>query len=97
MTFDLLEAVLPTEGRFCILGIGKYTDQRFANTREEADEIIEELSASKVNVYYGCAKYGPLENRKHENVVAIRALWVDIDCGPTKGVPNSKGKNRRLP
>jgi len=92
MTFDLLEAVLPTEGRFCILGIGKYTDQRFANTREEADEIIEELSASKVNVYYGCAKYGPLENRKHENVVAIRALWVDIDCGPTKGVPNSKGK-----
>jgi hypothetical protein len=91
MSFDLLEAVLPTEGRYCIVGIGKYTDQRFAETREEADEIIEEFKASNVNVFFACSKFGPLNNRTHENVAAIRALWIDLDCGPTKGVPNDKG------
>lgn len=92
MSFDLLDTVLPAEGRYCVVGIGKYVDQRLADTREEANEIIEEFKANSVNVYFGCAKYGPLNNRTHENVAFIRALWMDIDCGPTKGVPNSKGK-----
>ena len=72
--FDLLDTVLPTEGRYCIVGIGKYADQRFADTREEADEIIEEFKRSQVNVYFGCAKVGPLNNRTHENIAFIRAL-----------------------
>ena len=92
MSFDLLDTVLPTEGRYCIVGIGKYTDQRFADTREEAQALIEEFKGRKVNVFFGCAKFGPQENRTHDNVTHIRALWLDIDCGPTKGVPNDKGK-----
>lgn len=92
MSFDLLNTVLPPEGRYCVIGIGKYVDQRFADTREEAEEIIQEFNGSNVNVYFGCAKVGPLNDRTHENITAIRALWLDIDCGPTKGVPNSKGK-----
>jgi len=92
MSFDLLDTVLPTEGRYCIVGIGKYTDQRFADTREEANALIEEFKGKRVNVFFGCAKFGPQENRTHDNVAHIRALWLDIDCGPTKGVPNDKGK-----
>lgn len=92
MSFDLLDAVLPDEGRYCIVGIGSYVDQRFAQTREQAEEIIQEFIGQNVNVYFGCSKFGPAEDRTHNNVVAIRALWLDIDCGPTKGVPNEKGK-----
>lgn len=91
-TFDLLDAVLPTEGRYCIVGIGKYVDQRFANTREEAETLIQEFNTKQVNVYFGCAKFGTADDRTHDNVAFVQALWLDIDCGPTKGVPNSKGK-----
>ena len=92
MSFDLLDTVLPSDGRYCVVGIGNYVDQRFAETREQAEEIIQEFIGSNVNVYFGCSKFGQLNDRTHDNVVAIRALWLDIDCGPTKGVPNEKGK-----
>jgi len=90
--FDLLNTVLPTEGRYCIIGIGKYPDQRFADTREEAEELIQEFVGKKWETYFGCAKFGPQDNRTQDNALYFRALWMDIDCGPTKGVPNDKGK-----
>lgn len=91
MSFDLLDTVLPTEGRYCIIGIGRYPDQRFAETKAEANEFIQEFVDSQVDAYFGCAKFGPLNNRTQENALYFKALWMDIDCGPTKGVPNSKG------
>lgn len=92
MSFDLLDIVLPAEGRYCVIGIGRYPDQRFANTREEAEEIVQEFVNSKIDAYYGCAKFGDLNNRTHENALYFRSLWLDIDCGPKKAVPNEKGK-----
>ena len=89
--FDLLDAVLPVEGRYCVMGIGRYPDQRFVDTREEAAEVFAEHVANGIDAYFGCAKYGPLNRRNHDNVTHIRALWVDIDCGATKGVPDDKG------
>ena len=90
--FDLLDTVLATEGRYCIVGIKKYTDQRFADTREEAEELIQEFVSKKWETYFACAKFGALNDRTHENALYFRSLWMDIDCGPTKGVPNDKGK-----
>lgn len=92
MTFDLLNTVLPTEGRYCVLGIGRYADQRFVDTREEVDEIAQEFVDGKKDVYFGCAKFGELNNRTHANAKYFRAIWLDIDCGPTKAVPDEKGK-----
>jgi uncharacterized protein (DUF927 family) len=89
--FDLLDAVLPTEGRYCVIGVGKYADQTFWDTREEVDAQVAKLVASKFDAYFGCAKFGALNNRTHANAKHFRALWIDIDCGPTKGVPNEKG------
>jgi uncharacterized protein (DUF927 family) len=90
-SFDLLDTVLPTEGRYCVLGIGRYPDQHFVDTREEVNEIAKKFVRGKVDAYFGCAKYGPLNNRTHENATYFRALWMDIDCGPAKGVPDEKG------
>jgi len=90
-TFDLLDAVLPAAGRYCVLGIGKYVDQQFADTKEEADELVERFVKRKVDVYFGCAKFGPLNNRTHDNATYFRALWMDIDCGIAKAEPDEKG------
>jgi hypothetical protein len=90
-TFDLLDAVLPAEGRYCVLGLGRYSDQKFYDTRAEVDEQAKALVGEKFDVYFGCAKYGLLNNRTHKNATYFRALWMDIDCGPTKAVPDDKG------
>ena len=37
-SFDLLDTVLPPEGRYCVMGIGKYPDQNFVDTKEEVEE-----------------------------------------------------------
>ena len=89
--FDLLDTVLPTDGRYCVLGLGRYPDQKFFDTREEVEAQAKTLVANKFDVYFGCAKYGPLNKRTADNAMHFRALWMDIDCGPTKGVPNDKG------
>tara|TARA_R110000787_G_scaffold36714_3_gene93532 strand:- start:6087 stop:8930 length:2844 start_codon:yes stop_codon:yes gene_type:complete len=87
--FDLLSAVQPEEGRFCIVGIrnGDVT-QKFADTREQADDLIEKFKARELDVYFGVAKYGAEKNRKKGNVVALKSLWVDLDCG--EGKPYAK-------
>jgi len=90
-SFDLLNTVLPPEGRYCVMGIGKYPDQNFVDTKEEVEELAQRFVSRKIDVFFGCAKYGSLDNRTHENAKYFRALWMDIDCGPTKGVPDKKG------
>ena len=73
------------------MGIGRYPDQHFVDTKEEVEELAQRFVKRKIDVFFGCAKYGPLDNRTHANAKYFRALWMDIDCGPTKGVPDEKG------
>lgn len=89
--FDLLQTVLPPEGRYCVLGLGRYPDQNLVDNRDEVEEHVRRLVKGKADVYFGCAKYGALNNRKTENALYFRALWIDIDCGPTKAVPDEHG------
>jgi len=84
MPFDLLDAVLPAEGRYCVVGVGDYVAQSFVDSRDEVTAKAEKLVRRRMNVYFGCAKYGPEENRTHDNAHFFRALWLDLDCGPTK-------------
>jgi hypothetical protein len=84
MSFDLLDAVLPAEGRFCVVGISQYTDQRIVDTREELDKIAEKFVYQNKNVFFACAKFGEQDNRTKDNVSGIRSLWLDLDCGAAK-------------
>ena len=90
--FDLLDAVLPAEGRYCVFGLGKFPDQRFCDTRAEVDAIAQEFIKNKANAFYGCAKYGEQNNRTHANAKYFRALWIDVDCGEAKA---DEGKGYR--
>ena len=65
MAFDLLDAVLAPEGRYCIFGADSFPDQRFVDTREEAERIIQEFVNKQVDAFFGCAKFGPEIGRAH--------------------------------
>jgi hypothetical protein len=84
---DLLELVQPASGWFAIVGIGKSGDvkQKLVATREEADELIEWYGSQNRNVFFGVAKFATGSSRTKDNVSALRAFWVDVDCGPGKG------------
>lgn len=84
--FDLLLAVQPEDGWFAVVGIkaGSATRQTMLATREEVDREVAKLVSAGYNVFFGVAKYATDESRKKDNVLALRSLWVDIDCGEGK-------------
>lgn len=88
--FDLLNAVQPSEGWYAIVGIngGSNVRQVFVETRAEADDVVSELLASRMNVFFGVAKFNDDSGRTKANVRAIKSLWMDIDCGPNKALVN---------
>lgn len=89
--YDLLDAVQPANGWFAIVGIkDANVRQELVETREEADEVIEQFVAQKRNVFFGVAKYAGPDGRKKDNVQALRSFWLDIDCGESKAVINEK-------
>lgn len=89
--FDLLRAVQPEEGWFALVGIGdKGVRQFLVETRGEADALIDKLAAEEQNVFFGVAKFVDGESRKKSNVRTLKAMWVDIDCGPDKAKKNPK-------
>jgi hypothetical protein len=91
--FDLISAVQPEDGWFVILGLdGNTRKQEIVATREEADEIIERFSNHDYNVFFGVAKFKTDESRKKDNVQALKAFWLDLDCGPDKAEVNPRTK-----
>lgn len=88
-TFDLLDAVLPPDGWFAVVGIkGKSIKQELVETREEVDTFAERFVKEKRNVFFGCAKYATGANRKQSNVLGLKSFWMDIDCGEGKELVN---------
>lgn len=83
--FDLLTAVQPEQGWYAVVGIkGDRRQQELVETREEFDVWVKRFQKREWNVFYGVAKYRDDSSRTKDNVLALKALWVDIDCGPGK-------------
>lgn len=89
--FDLISTVQPKEGWFCAVGIkGSSVVQKLVHTREELDKVSAQFVAEKRNAFFAVARFETDESRKKENVKALKALWLDIDCGPTKAEIDEK-------
>lgn len=89
--FDLLSTVQPSDGWFAIVGIkDDIVKQTLVETREEADRVIEQYLAQERNVFFGVAKYKTGAGRTKDNVLSLRSLWLDIDCGESKAAINEK-------
>lgn len=89
MDFDLLSAVQPDNGWFAVAGISEDgIRQKLVATREEADAWVQRFLRQERNVFFGVAKYKDGSSRTKQNVQALKALWVDLDCGPGKDYPD---------
>ena len=86
-TIDLLSAVLPTEGWYCILGLTQTGSPRqiFVQTIQEAEAEIDRLLTQKCDMYFACAKYNnDKDGRTQKNSAYFKSFWLDIDCGTAK-------------
>jgi hypothetical protein len=89
--FDLISAVQPSDGWFAIVGIkDNAVKQSMVETREEADRVAAQYLAQECNVFFGVAKFKTDAGRTKDNVLSLRALWLDIDCGEAKAVISDK-------
>lgn len=87
-----LGAILPTVGRYCIVGIDKSGAKSFqsqivhrrSDTLSQAVADVHELLADNYNLYYCTGGLGLEDNRQSSNIVSKRELYIDIDCGADK-------------
>ena len=79
---SLLTTILPTDGYYCVVGLKSDASpvQKFVNTIDEVEQEAASLCNSNFNVYFGCAKYESVDNRKAQNVKSVQCFWLDIDC-----------------
>jgi hypothetical protein len=89
---DLLSTVLPSEGYYCVAGLGggRGMQQSFHETREEVDAKVTELVQNGRDVYFALARFETTESRTKDNVKLLRSFWLDLDCGEAKAVVNEK-------
>jgi hypothetical protein len=89
-TTDLLSAVLPSEGWYCIVGLktGSKPKQTFHETLDECQQAIDGLVKDEYNAYFACSKYETNKSRTQPNAKYIKAFWLDIDCGEGKDYPS---------
>jgi hypothetical protein len=84
-----LETILPTTGKYCVVGIhnGKVR-QRFVDTPADVEAAATTLDGAGVDAYFALATFNET-SRKAEHAVAMRSLFVDIDCGEGKPYPDA--------
>lgn len=83
-TTDLLTAVLPTEGWYCLVGLKKegYPKQVFVDNLPDAESTIASLLQDEYDVYFACAKYeNDTDGRTQKNSTYFKTFWIDVDCG----------------
>lgn len=84
---EFLKAILPLEGRYCLVVIdSKGPRQEFTDTIEALEQRIRYWDGRTDGaVYHGCASYDG-RGRRHDNVTAVRSFWLDIDADPADAI-----------
>jgi hypothetical protein len=92
-TLEFLRRVLPSEGYVVSITInnGQVPRQGFHADIDALATSIAALSQAGNNVYYAVASFVDKKaGRKQDNVHLIKALYLDVDCGPGKPFPTWK-------
>ena len=90
-TKQFLQRILAGDGRYCLFAAHKTEERIRQEFHTSIDKLLaraEELDEEKYDVFYGLGTFGPEDRRRADNVVAMRSLFIDLDCGPTKDYPN---------
>jgi hypothetical protein len=82
-----LESVLPSTGTYCAVSIrGGKVKQTFAESIEEVEKIAQDADDGGSDAYFALASFSS-NSRKTDCAEALRAVFIDIDCGPGKPYP----------
>ena len=91
LTTNFLDAVLPEEGTYCVVGIRSdgRIKQEFVHGVDAVAEKAQALVDQKINAYFALASFKEgSEKRTQENAQWMKSFWLDLDCGPNKPFPN---------
>ena len=81
---DFLATVLPTAGTYCVVGIGRgKTIQTFYADLQEAANRAYALDDAGIDAYFALAAFTE-NSRKADHARALRAFFIDLDCGTGK-------------
>lgn len=80
-----LRLVLPGEGLYAYLALGQnFKKQNHVETIEDLCSALQSYNEKGYDTYFGCASYRDGSSRSQSNVRAVRAFWLDLDCGEGK-------------
>ena len=92
-TKQFLQRVLGGDGRYCTFAVRKSDDSRRQEFHTSIDDLLGrayELDADGYDVFYGLATFGSEDRRRADNALSMQAMFIDLDCGPTKDYPSQR-------
>jgi hypothetical protein len=78
---SLITSVVPSIGTYCLTTIGAGgIAQTFYNDKDVLIAAGQAASASGKNAYYAMASFKNDNGRTQDNVLWLKAFWLDVDC-----------------
>jgi len=84
---DFLGKIIPDAGVYVVLGLDHQTRDRRQSFYTDFDEMVREIAkvaCKGLDAYHGCASFKTDQSRTAANARAMKALFVDLDCGEAK-------------
>lgn len=91
-SLDFLTAVLPSQGKYCTFTMrgDKLRKNIFVDDLENLYQTNLKFSENGQNTFYALSTFDDAGTREAVHAQAVRALFMDIDCGEGKAYPNKK-------
>ena len=86
-TTEFLRGVLSSNGNYCVFAARAKDNiriQKFYDTIEEVEQAAYKYDNDGLDVYFALSTFKEPTNRKGDNAQELRALFLDLDCGPSK-------------
>ena len=86
-TAEFLRGVLGSNGSYCVFAARAKDNiriQKFYNTVEEVEQAAHKYNNDGLDVYFALSTFKEPTNRKGDNAQELKALFLDLDCGPSK-------------
>ena len=82
-----LNKVLASEGFYCMFAFDTANDrrlQKFYGTRSELADAAHMADQNGYDAYFALATFEEGTSRKVDNIKHLQAMFLDLDCGPSK-------------
>lgn len=89
MLLEFFEAVLPSTGHYCLFNLGTKQHTWSPSLPRLAQRVEDRIDAQ--GTYFATASFNEATQRTQTNVLALRALRLDIDAGAKKYEKNPDG------